>query len=132
MTFLEEMLEVPEGSSANVGHELYKKLQYAKKLTGMGIFAMGGILARIKHEGLWIGYAESWVEFCAAEAFSYSYAQTAVRTYDKYVVELALPEETIEKLAARDYTALDSATRSITPESKGVSRRRELKGSGRQ
>ena len=102
----------------DVGHTLYERLQHAKKMVGGGIFAIGGILSRFKREELWKGYADSWREFCASEAHSYSFAQTAIRIYEKYIVELALPEDTIDDLSGRDYTALDKACKIVTKKNK--------------
>ena len=113
--FINEVLVVDE-SCEDPAHELFKRLQHAKKLTGIGIFTMGAILNLFKEHDLWKGRADSWKEFCASEAHSYSFAQTAIRLYHKYVVELSLPEEKLMKLMSRDYTSLDSAATVITEE----------------
>src|SRR3990172_9342054 len=94
---------------ADEGYTLYERLQEAKRMVGGGIFAIGSILSLFKNKELWKGYAETWAEFCASEAHSYAFAQTAIRIYEKYIVELDLPKGTIEELSARDYTALDKA-----------------------
>lgn len=115
MGLISEIVKInPEAKDP--AHELYGKLQYAKQVTGMGIFATGAILHAFKEFELWKGYADSWKEFCAAEANSYSYAQTTIRLYKKFMVELKLGEDVIEALAKRDYTLLDAASKLINPD----------------
>lgn len=113
MDSLQAILTI-DGDSENPSHEMYIKLQQAKKMAAMGIFATGAILHYMKEYDLWQGYADSWNEFCASEAHSYSFAHTAMRLYRKYVLELRLPEDTIDALMARDYTSLDAAAKVIT------------------
>jgi hypothetical protein len=100
--------------SENPAHELYGKLRHAKNMVGAGIFGMGAILSTMKKYELWTGYAQSWREFCAAEAHSYSHAQNCIRLYDKYVGELKLSEDVIEQLICRDYTCLGEVCKVIT------------------
>ena len=115
MGIIGDLLEI-DSESENPSHDVYSKLQTAKEMIGSGIFAMGGLLCLMKEYDLWKGYADSWKEFCASEAHSYSFAQTAIRLYHKYVVELALPEEKLMRLMSRDYTSLDNAAAVITEE----------------
>lgn len=115
--FINKVLVVDEGCE-DPAHELFKRLQTAKELTGRGIFMMGAILDLFKEHDLWKGRADSWKEFCASEAHSYSFAQTAIRLYHKYVVELSLSEDQLMKLMSRDYTSLDSAASVINKENR--------------
>ena len=113
--FINKILVIEEGCE-DPAHELFVRLQNAKRLTGIGIFTMGAILDLFKEHDLWKGRADSWKEFCASEAHSYSFAQTAIRLYHKYVVELDLPEDKLMRLMSSDYTSLDNAATVITEE----------------
>ena len=115
MNFINKNLVVDQDCD-DPAHELFERLQHAKRLTGIGIFTMGAILNLFKEHDLWEGRAESWKEFCASEAHSYSFAQTAIRLYHKYVVELSLTEDKLMKLMSSDYTSLDNAASVITEE----------------
>ena len=106
--FITDVLVIREDAE-DPAHELFLKLQHAKKLTGIGLFTTGAILHLFKEHDLWQGRADSWKEFCASEAHSYGFAQTTIRLYKKYVLELQLPEEQLMKLMSQDYTTLDSA-----------------------
>jgi hypothetical protein len=113
MNLIKELITI-NSETENPAHEAYTKLKTAKSMIGSGVFAMGGLLCLIREYDLWQGYADSWKEFCASEAHSYSFAQTAIRLYHKYVVELALPEDKLMELMSRDYTSLDNAATVIT------------------
>jgi len=94
------------GDSIQSSHDLYLTFQKIKKNIGMGIFAIGKLLYIFKSNGLWAGYAESWNEFIASEGFTAQRASMLLAVYEKYCIELSLPEKTLEEIATRDYTIL--------------------------
>jgi len=112
MSPINDVLVVSDNES-DPAHVLYKRLQQAKQVLGVGIFTMGALLYTFREYELWTGYAEGWPDFLASEGISYNLGMTSVRLYQKYILELELSEKELKEIAGRDYTALDAVCKVI-------------------